>query len=169
MISFARLRGGEPKLLEMVEEVNEQLSAHTVSLAKKELGGKLKGKRIALLGLSFKPDTDDMREAPSIKIANHLYSQEAEIIAYDPKSIPNARDKFIRDTIQIAYADSVEECLEDADCCIIATEWEEFKTITPDAFNTYMKRYAIVDGRRIYNTEMPNSVDVYQGIGLGSR
>lgn len=169
LISFARTRGIEPQLLEATEEVNEQQAAHMVAIARQELNWSLKGKRIALLGLSFKPGTDDMREAPAIKIANHLYAHEADIVAYDPKAIPNAENRFIRDTIKIRYAENIEDCLKDAECCMILTEWDEFKSITPDTFNKYMKRSVIVDGRRIYNTEMQNSVDAYRGIGLGSR
>lgn len=167
IISFAQLQGVAPTLLETVEEVNLQQAVHTVGLAKHELGGKLKDKRIALLGLSFKAGTDDMREAPSIKIANHLYSQEAEIVAYDPKAIPNARNWFIKDTIKILYADSIEECLKDADCCIILTEWDEFKMITADTFNRCMKRSVLIDARRIYDSSLRSEVAVYRGIGLG--
>jgi UDPglucose 6-dehydrogenase len=169
LISFAQLREVAPALLETVEEVNQQQAAHTVGLAKQELGGNLKGKRIALLGLSFKPGTDDMREAPSIKIANHLYSQEAEIVAYDPKAIPNARDWFIKDTIKITYADSIEECLKDADCCMILTEWDEFRELTSDIFNRCMKRSVIIDGRRIFDASFRAEVAVYRGIGLGNK
>jgi UDPglucose 6-dehydrogenase len=166
LISFAQLREVEPSLLETVEEVNLQQASHVVSLAKQELGD-LKGKRVALLGLSFKPGTDDMREAPSIKIANHLFSQEAEIIAYDPKAIPNARDKFIKDSIKIIYAKNVQECLKGADCCIVVTEWDEFKKLTPDVFNKCMKRSVIIDGRRIYDAAFGSKVAAYRGIGLG--
>ncbi len=169
LISFAHLRGAAPALLETVEEVNQQQAAHTVSLAKQELGGRLKGKRIALLGLSFKAGTDDMREAPSIKVANHLYSEEAEIVAYDPKAIPNARDRFIKDTINISYAQSIEECLKDADCCIVLTEWDEFRNLTADIFNTCMKRSIVIDGRRIFDDSFRSEVAVYRGIGLGDR
>ena len=168
LISYARTRGIEPQLLEAVEEVNEQQAAHMVAIARQELEGSLKGKRIALLGLSFKPDTDDMREAPAIKIANHLYAHEADIIAYDPKAIPNAQERFIRDTIKISYAESIEACLKDAECCMILTEWDEFKSITPDMFKQHMKRSIVIDGRRIFNSDMRNIVDRYRGIGLGS-
>ncbi len=168
LISFAQLRGLEPKLLETVEEVNAQQAAHTVKLVKQELEGTLKGKRIAILGLSFKPDTDDMREAPSIKIANHLYSQEADIIAYDPKAIANARDNFIKDTIKIQYADSIEECLQDADCCIIVTEWDEFKALKAETFERYMKRSVVIDGRRVIEPADCDKLAAYRGIGLGS-
>ncbi len=168
LISFARLRGVQPQLLETVEEVNEQQAIHVVAIAKQELGGSLKGKRVALLGLAFKPGTDDMREAPAIKVANHLYAQEADIVAYDPKAIPNARTRFIRDTIRISYANSVEECLTGADCCILLTEWEEFKKLTPEVFNRCMKRSVIVDGRRIWDDSFQKKVASYRGIGLGS-
>jgi UDPglucose 6-dehydrogenase len=166
LISFAQLREIEPILLETVEEVNLQQAAHVVSLAKQELGN-LKGKRIALLGLSFKPGTDDMREAPSIKVANHLYAQDAEIIAYDPKAIPNAKNRFIRNTIKIDYAESIEACLQNADCCIIITEWDEFKALKPEIFNENMKQSIIIDGRRIFDASFRERVAVYRGIGLG--
>ncbi len=169
MISFARTRTVEPQLLDAVEEVNEQQAAHMVAIARQELGGPLKGKRIALLGLSFKPGTDDMREAASIKIANHLYAHEADIVAYDPKAIPNARDRFIKDTIKIEYAESLEACLQGADCCMILTEWEEFKALKPDLLNKLMKRSVVIDGRRVFNASFRKKLARYRGIGLGSK
>ena len=168
LISFARTRGIEPQLLEAVEEVNEQQAAHMVAIARQEMSGSLKGKKIALLGLSFKPGTDDMREAPSIKIANHLYAHEAEIVAYDPKAIPNAQKRFIRDTIKIEYADSIEECLKDAECCMILTEWDEFKSLPAEVFNRCMKRSFVIDGRRVFDQSIRGSVALYRGIGLGA-
>jgi len=169
LISFARTRGVEPQLLEAVEEVNEQQAAHMVAIALQELGGTIKGRRVALLGLSFKPGTDDMREAPSIKIANHLYAHEANIVAYDPKGIPNAKNRFIRDTIRIEYADSVEKCLAGADCCLVLTEWDEFRKLPAELFNRTMKHSLVIDGRRIYGEDFRRSVARYRGIGLGSR
>jgi UDPglucose 6-dehydrogenase len=168
LISFARTRGVEPQLLEAVEEVNEQQAAHMVTIARQEMSGTLKGKKIALLGLSFKPGTDDMREAPSIKIANHLYAHEAEIVAYDPKAIPNARERFIRDTIKIEYADSIEACLKDAECCMVLTEWEEFKALSAEVFNRCMKRSFVIDGRRVFDESVRGAVDIYRGIGRGA-
>jgi len=169
LISFARTRSIEPQLLEAVEEVNEQQAAHMAAIALQELGGDLKGRKIALLGLSFKPGTDDMREAPSIKIANHLYAHGARIVAYDPKSIPNARDRFIRDSIKIEYASSVEECLQDAECCMVLVEWDEFKNLPAELFNRCMKSSIVIDGRRIYGADFRKSMARYRGIGLGSR
>ena len=167
LISFAQLRELSPLLLETVEEINLQQATHAVGLARHALGGTLKGKRIALLGLSFKPETDDMREAPSIKIANHLFSEGADIVAYDPKAIPNAKNNFIKDTIKISYAETVGECLKDAECCIVVTEWDEFKKLTADVFNMNMKRSVIIDARRIFDADFRKEVVVYKGIGLG--
>lgn len=168
LISFAQLREVEPALLETVEEVNLQQASHIVSLAQQALGC-LKGKRVALLGLAFKPGTDDMRESAAIKVANHLFAQDAKIIAYDPVAIPNAKNKFIRDTIKITYAKNARQCLKDADCCIVMTEWDEFKKLTPEVFNRLMKRSVIIDGRRIYNAAFRKKVAVYRGIGLGGK
>ena len=168
LISFAQLRQIEPALLETVEEVNIEQASHVVSLARKALGD-LKGKRIALLGLSFKPGTDDMREAAAIKIANHLFSENADVVAYDPVAIPNAKNKFIKDTIKISYASSVEACLKGADCCIVVTEWDEFKKLGAETFNRLMKRSVIIDGRRIYNAAFRAKVSSYCGIGLGTK
>ncbi len=169
IISFARLRGVEPELLEMVEAVNEQQAAHTVALARDELGGSLKGKRIALLGLAFKPGTDDMREAPAIKIANHLYAAEATIVAYDPVAMPNAQKNFIRDTIKISYAKNAVECLKGADCCIITTEWDEFKKLTAATFIKQMRRAVVIDGRRMLSEKDRAKLVSYRGIGLGNK
>ncbi len=169
LISFARTRGVEPQLLEAVEEVNENQAAHMVAIARREMSGTLKGKRIALLGLSFKPGTDDMREAPAIKVANHLYAHEADIVAYDPKAIPNARERFIGDTIKIEYADDIEGCLRDAECCMVLTEWEEFKSLSADVFNRCMKRSFVIDGRRIFDESVQGALDLYRGIGLGAK
>ncbi len=166
LISFAQLREVEPALLETVEEVNIQQASHIVGLLRKELGD-LKGRTIALLGLAFKPGTDDMRESPAIKVANHLFSENAEIVAYDPVAIPNARKKFIKDTIKIRYAASVKECVKKADACVILTEWDEFKKLTADVFNRNMKKSVIIDGRRIYDAAFRAKVAVYRGIGLG--
>lgn len=168
LISFAQLRNIEPALLETVEEVNLQQASHVVSLAQQELGT-LKGKKIALLGLAFKPGTDDMRESAAIKVANHLFSQDAVVVAYDPVAIPNAKNKFIKDTIKISYAETAEACLKGADCCIILTEWDEFKKMSADIFNKAMKRSVIIDGRRIYNEAFRDKVAAYRGIGLGKK
>ncbi|HOW98576.1 MAG TPA: UDP-glucose/GDP-mannose dehydrogenase family protein [Kiritimatiellia bacterium] len=166
LISFAQLREVEPALLETVEEVNLQQASHVVGLLRKELG-ELKGRKIALLGLAFKPGTDDMREAPAVKVANHLFAEHAQIVAYDPVAIPNAKTKFIRDTIRIRYAESAKECVKGADACVILTEWDEFRKLKAGFFNKNMKKSVIIDARRIYDASFRSKVATYRGIGLG--
>ena len=93
--------------------------------------GSLEGKRIAILGLAFKPDTDDMREARVIPIINQLLNEGASVTAYDPVAMPMAKTIF---NDKIHYASSAIECIKDADACILVTEWEEFKKLTPEDF-----------------------------------
>jgi UDPglucose 6-dehydrogenase len=134
-----------------------------VEFCKQQLGS-LNGKRIAILGLAFKPDTDDMREARVIPIVNKLLEEGANVTAYDPVAMQVARGIF-NDKIQ--YASSAIECIKNADCCIIATEWEEFKKLTPDDFAKLMKHPIVIDGRRIYNPETFERKTKFVALGLG--
>jgi len=107
-----------------------------------------------------------MREAVSIKIINQLLEEGASVIAYDPAAINNAK-KIFKD--RIGYAQSPIDCIADADCCIIVTEWEEFKELKPEDFIQCMKSPIVVDGRRIYNPEEFSKKLKFAAIGLRSR
>lgn len=164
LVAFVEDKGNyEPKLLKSVLEVNDFQPLRLVDLAVRVLGS-LSGKRVSVLGLSFKPNTSDMREAPSIKIINRLLELEAEVVAYDPVARETAR-KELGD--RITYAETVEECLKGADCCFIVTEWEQFKNLEPSDFKRLMKRPLIFDGRRVFNPEkfIAEKVDCYS-VGL---
>jgi len=163
LIAFSRKLGYYPELLEAVEKINEAQPHKAVQICKNFLGD-LKGKHIAILGLSFKPNTDDMREARSIPIINQLLKEGANITAYDPAAIPNAKTIFA-DTIE--YASSTNECLKKADCCILVTEWDEFKKLKPEDFTKNMRQPFLVDGRRIYNPEKFGQKLKFAAIGLG--
>ena len=115
------------------------------------------------MGLAFKPDTDDMREARVIPKINQLLKEGANITAYDPVAIPVAKTIFNK----IKYANSALDCIKNADICIITTEWEEFKKLTPEDFTTNMKQPILIDGRRIYNPEPFKSKMKFTAIGLG--
>lgn len=162
VIAFSRSLGYPPALFEAVEDVNNVQPYRAVKLAKKHIGD-LKDKRVAVLGLAFKPDTDDMREAVSIKVINKLLEEGANIVAYDPKAVVNARQIFGN---RIEYASSSIECLNDAECCIIVTEWEEFRQLGPEDFIRQMKRPLVIDGRRIYNQEEFSRALNFAGVGL---
>jgi UDPglucose 6-dehydrogenase len=163
LIEHSRSLGYEPKLLEVVETVNKNQPQRALELCKKLLG-ELRNKRIAVLGLAFKPNTDDMREAPSITIIRRLLKEGAKVVTYDPAAIPNAKAIF-KDEIE--YASSALECLKGADCCILVTEWEEFKKLRPDDFIQNMRTPILLDGRRIYDPEEFSRKIKFAAIGLG--
>jgi UDPglucose 6-dehydrogenase len=163
LINFSKVVGYESLILEDVLLVNKLQALHVVELAKKELGD-LTDKRIALLGLSFKPNTDDMRDAPSIKIIHALLEENAKVIAYDPVAINNATKILGK---KIEYATSVKDCLKNADCCIITTEWEEFEKLKPVDLKEMSKKL-IIDGRRVLDpAPFKKAGFVYKGVGFG--
>ena len=162
LIAFSKSLGYMPELVEAVTKVNEAQPFKAVDLAEKLIGN-LKNKRIAILGLSFKPNTDDLRNAPSLKIVNFLLKKEAKIIAYDPKAMDNAKKIF---GVKIEYASSAIKCIKGADCCIIITEWDVFRKLKPGDFIKHMKKPCIIDGRRIYNTAAFLDDTKFMAIGL---
>lgn len=157
LLATAKSVGTNPILLDAILEVNKYQPHRMIDLAKQVLGN-LRGKKIAILGLAFKSDTDDMREASSIQIINSLLMENATVKVYDPQSIGSAKKIFGG---SIEYCSSKDECIKGADLCMIVTEWDEFKQI-----NLSEIRCPIIDGRRVLN---PLSVKqhgiVYKGIG----
>ena len=164
IINFSKSLGYNPIIFNAVEEVNKAQPIITIELCKTILKN-LPGKQIAILGLAFKPNTDDMREAISIRIINNLLNEGAKIVAYDPAAMDNAREVFGND---IQYANSAIQCLKNADCCILTTEWEEFKKLTPEDFIQHMKNPTIIDGRRIYDPKQFSQKLKFKAIGLGT-
>ncbi len=163
LIACSKSLGYNPEILDSVENINKNQPLRAIQLCE-ELIGPLKGKQIAILGLAFKPDTDDMREARVIPIINHLLEKGAKIKAYDPVAIPVAKQIF-KDKIQ--YSESAKDCLKNTDCAILVTEWPEFKKLKPEDFIQKMKYPALVDGRRIYNAEEFNKTIKFSAIGIG--
>jgi len=162
LIAFSKSLGCSPVLFNAVEDVNNVQPYQAVRLAKK-LMDDLAGKRVAVLGLAFKPKTDDMREAVSIKVINKLLEEGASVAAYDPKAFVNARYVF---GDRIEYARSSIECIKNAECCIVVTEWEEFKQLEPEVFIKHMKSPLVIDGRRIYNPQKFSRRLKFAAIGL---
>ena len=165
LIACSKAFGYTPELLESTENVNKTQPLKAVEFCKKQLGN-LEGKKIAILGLAFKPDTDDMREARVIPIINQLLKEGADITAYDPVAIPMAKAIFNN---KIQYANSTIDCLKSADCCIIVTEWPEFNKLTPEDFIKNMKQPVLIDGRRIYDPKNFSRKMKFIAIGLGNR
>ncbi len=163
LIACSKALGFNPELLNSVEDVNHAQPLRAVELCR-ELLGNLKDKKVAILGLAFKPDTDDMREARVIPIVNELLSEGAKVVAYDPVSVVVAKGIFKG---KVQYADSAISCLAGADCCILVTEWPEFKKLTPADYIKNMKQAVLIDGRRIYDPEVFKKKLVFRAIGLG--
>ena len=135
------------ELLEAVIGVNNR--QHTLAVAKaKEAAGELAGKRIALLGLAFKPNTDDIREAPSLTILKMLIEENADVIAYDPAAVLNIQSIFGN---EIQYTENINEALKDADLAIIATEWDQIIQFPLVQYEELMKTPLIIDGRNCYS------------------
>ena len=149
--AWSKSKGYTSRLLEAVLSINDDQAIHIVDMAE-HLAGKLAGKKVTLLGLAFKPGTDDMREAASIRIVNELVKRGiTDIYGYDPKANKTAEMEM---GDKIKYAESIEQALKDSECAILITEWDEFKKLTPDDFKKQMKKPNLVDGRRIFDYDV---------------
>ena len=125
-------------------------------------GGSLRGKTVAVLGLTFKPNTDDMREAPSIPLVTGLLDMGAKVRAYDPVGMEQAR----RELPDIEYCDDPYACARGADAMVIVTEWAQFRALDLDRIRKEMARPVLVDLRNIYRPEEMASLGfVYEGVG----
>lgn len=143
LLHTANLNGVHFSLLKETVAINDFQQELLVTKAINRLGD-LKGKKVAMLGLAFKPETDDMREAPSIKIARSLTKLGAEVVAYDPVAVDNAKN-ILGDTIR--FASTVREAAVNADAVFIVTEWKEFRLLDLKTLMTTMRRPIIFDGR----------------------
>jgi UDPglucose 6-dehydrogenase len=155
VISKSERIGYEPTLLKETNMVNRRQPFRMVDLLKRRLGS-FKGKEIAVLGLAFKTDTDDVRDAPSIYIVNELLKNGANIRAYDPKAVYNFRRLFPK----IRYTESAKEAIRGSDACLVLTEWEEFRNLTDDDF-ALMRERIIIEGRKALH---PNNVSEFEGL-----
>ena len=151
------------KILEAVMAVNENQKIHLLPKIKRYFKDDLKGKRIALWGLAFKPNTDDIREAPALKIIEELTNEGATVTAYDPEAMANVK-KEIGDTI--SYAENQYDALIDADALVVATEWSEFRTPDFDKIKSLLKNPAIFDGRNLFDlNQMLDCGFHYESVG----
>lgn len=155
--------GYDFKILDAVMDVNERQKIHLVSKIKAYYNNDLQGKHFAIWGLAFKPNTDDIREAPALEIINSLVKAGATVCAYDPEAMPNVM-AIIGDEIQ--FAETQYECLKDADALIVATEWNEFRAPDFDRVVSSMKERVIFDGRNVFDaTLMKEKGFYYDSIG----
>lgn len=155
--------GYDFRILDAVMDVNERQKIHLVSKIKAYFNNDLQGKHFAIWGLAFKPNTDDIREAPALEIISSLVKAGATVSAYDPEAMPNVM-AILGDEIQ--FAETQYECLKGADALIVATEWNEFRTPDFDKIVSGLKQRVIFDGRNVFDaTQIREKGFYYDSIG----
>src|SRR5690348_10332582 len=151
------------RILEAVMAVNENQKLFLLPKIKKYFGGKLEGKEFALWGLAFKPNTDDIREAPALRIIDALLKEGASITAFDPEAMNNVKGLIGN---KISYAENEYACLKDADALIIATEWSVFRTPDFEQIAENLKAKVIFDGRNLFNPDSMKELGFhYESVG----
>ena len=154
-------------ILQAVEAVNERQKKHLLPKIRNHFKGNLTGVRLALWGLAFKPNTDDIREAPALQLIEALTSEGAIIVAYDPEAMANVK-KLVGDQIQ--YAANPYDALAGADALIIATEWSEFRTPDFDRIGETLQHKVIFDGRNLFDVKQMKALGYhYESIGRGQQ
>jgi UDPglucose 6-dehydrogenase len=151
------------RLVETVVAVNETRKRLMARKVARLFGGSLRGRTVAVLGLTFKPNTDDMREAPSIALIAALHDMGAAIKAYDPAGMAHARLLL---PPQVAYCDGPYSCAEEADVLVVCTEWEQFRALDLERIRTLMRQPVLVDLRNVYEiNEVERHGFVYSSVG----
>ncbi len=154
------------QILDSVMSVNDTQKTIFLQPMKAHFGGSLQGIKVAMWGLSFKPETDDIREAPSLYMIDKLLAEGAEVVAFDPEAMPNVQGR-IGDSIQ--YAQQALDALDGADCLLICTEWAVFRNPDFAAMEARIKGKVIFDGRNLYsNAKMARAGWTYRSIGRPS-
>lgn len=165
---LAKEHGYQLKTVEAAVEVNTLQKTRLFKKASERMIT-FDGLKVAVLGLAFKPGTDDLREAPSIDNVSLLLKQGANITAFDPAAMDKFREIFPEGTNEngsIVYASSAEECLKDANICFVFTEWKEFRNLEPEIFANHMRTPLVYDGRNIYDKNKMSEKGIeYYSIG----
>ena len=163
LIDYSKNQDGNSQLFEAVKKVNDLQPKKIIKLMKK-MNVYSKGKTISILGLAFKKDTDDIREAISVKLVSKLLTYGLKIKVHDPMALKNFNKVFGK---KIAYFSSINKCVRDSDCCIILTEWPQFRSLSPSVFKKNMKKTNIIDARRILDPAKFSKFN-FKAIGLGN-
>ncbi|MFC4025015.1 UDP-glucose dehydrogenase family protein [Oceanobacillus longus] len=165
IISIGKKAQYDMPILENVVDANERQRDILVDKVLKKYKD-ISGKKVAVLGLAFKPNTDDMREAPSISVTNKLLANGAIVTAYDPVATDNAKEVL---SSQVKFAKSIEDAIDGADIAMILTEWAEIKAYPLESYKNYMNQAVIFDGRNCHSLELAKeSGAVYHSIGRPS-
>jgi UDPglucose 6-dehydrogenase len=162
---IGRDAGVTQELIEAVIRLNEMRKATMADRIVAACGGSVAGKTIGVLGLTFKPNTDDMRESPSLMIIPALQALGAGVRAYDPAGMEEARPMMP----EVDYVQSAYDAVNDADVCVILTEWNEFRSLDPERLKKHLRQPVVVDLRNIYNSQDMKAAGIaYHSIGRPS-
>ena len=165
IVRTADERGYDFRILKAVEEVNRTQKRMLVERIQERFGKSLAGRRFAVWGLSFKPNTDDMREAPSIDVVHGLLDAGAKVVAYDPEAVAECRRHHFGDRIE--YSDVPMTALKGADALVLLTEWNEFRRPDFEAVKAALKTPVVFDGRNIYSRATLEKLG-FEYFGVGS-
>ena len=164
LLQTAEKAGVDQRIVRTTVEVNDDRKSRMVERVERALGGDLRGKRVGVLGLAFKPNTDDMREAPSIPLINLLVERGAEVSAFDPVAREQAEKVFNA----IEFADDAYAAAAGADALVIVTEWDEFRALDLDKIAASLRGRILVDLRNVYDRDEAEEAGLaYFGIGRG--
>jgi UDPglucose 6-dehydrogenase len=153
------------KILEAVMNVNEKQKLHLIPSIKAYFNNELRGKKIAFWGLAFKPNTDDIREAPALYLIEAILSEGATIAAFDPEAMQNVK-QLVGD--RISFVENQYEALQDADALVIATEWSEFRTPNFDRISSLLRNKVIFDGRNLFDLNKMGDLG-YHYVSIGRK
>jgi UDPglucose 6-dehydrogenase len=163
MIKIGEQAGYDFKILKSVVSINEQQRKSLVAKIKAHYGSELKGKKAAIWGLAFKPDTDDIREAPALYIIEELLKAGVTVSAFDPEAANNVKHLLGN---KVSYGKDEYEVLQDADFLVIATEWALFRTPDFERIASSMKSKTIFDGRNLYDLKQMEELGFhYNSVG----
>ena len=167
LVRIAQDYGAPLRLVETVASVNDARKAGMAARIVAACGGSVRGRTIAIFGLTFKPETDDMRDAPAIPIVSRLVEDGATVRAFDPEGMEQARPLLPADLI---YCQDALDAAKGADALVILTEWNEFRALAPERLRETMRGRIVVDLRNIYDPAAMRAAGFqYQGIGRPGR
>jgi UDPglucose 6-dehydrogenase len=165
LVRTSRTCGAPMSVLEAVEDANERQKRRLFEKVQQAFGGRVQGKRVAVWGLAFKPQTDDMRESPALTLIDQLLDAGASVVAHDPVAIPEARRRL---GDRVAYAETSYAALEGADAVVIVTDWNEYRHPDLKRIKSTLAHPIVVDGRNLYDpAKMQTLGFTYLSIGRG--
>ncbi|MBC8479834.1 MAG: UDP-glucose/GDP-mannose dehydrogenase family protein, partial [FCB group bacterium] len=169
LIRTADDNGAEPLIIRAISAVNQNQRKVFLARILAFFSKGIAGKTIAVWGLSFKPETDDMREAPSVPVIQRLIKEGAKIQAYDPQAMDEARNHYFKDLVEIQYCSSKYDALNGASALLLLTEWKEFRSPDFDEICKRLDQPVIFDGRNQYSAKMLKDMGIsYFQVGVSA-